>query len=237
MSIVWHDLECGRYGADLPLWRALADRYPGAVLDVGAGAGRVTLELARAGHPVTALDNDPELVDELRRRATGLEVTTVHADARHFELGQRFSLCIVPMQTIQLLGGPDGRGAFLHRAKKHLRPGGRLAVAVADTLDEFEVVPGVPGPLPDVCELDGVVYSSSPTAVRADATGFVLERRREVVALSGELTAEQDRLHIDRVAPEMLEREGRAAGLKPASREVIGPTRDYVGSVVVMLDA
>ena len=39
----------------------------GPVLDVGAGAGRVALDLARAGHDVTALDLDAELLAELAR--------------------------------------------------------------------------------------------------------------------------------------------------------------------------
>ena len=52
MSVIWHDLECGGYREDLPLWRALADRAGGPVLDVGAGTGRVALDLARAGHEV-----------------------------------------------------------------------------------------------------------------------------------------------------------------------------------------
>ena len=41
------------------------------MLDVGAGAGRVALELARAGHDVTALDLDAELLAELRRARRG----------------------------------------------------------------------------------------------------------------------------------------------------------------------
>ncbi len=237
MSVIWHDLECGRYEADLPFWRALARRYRGPILDIGAGTGRVTLELARAGHAVTALDSDPVLLEELRRRTQDLDVTTVVADARGFELGAHFGLCVVPMQTVQLLGGPEGRQAFLERARAHLVPGGRLAVALADELEEFEVKPGGGGPLPDVCELDGVVYSSSPTAVRADGSGYVLERRREVVTPAGELSTEQDRIHIDSLAPDVLEREGVSAGLRPAGRGQIAPTDDYVGSVVVMLDA
>ncbi len=85
-DVVWHDLECGAYSADRPLWRALADRSrdgdrPARVLDVGAGTGRVSLDLARTGHDVTALDLAPELLDALRTRATDLPVQTVCADA------------------------------------------------------------------------------------------------------------------------------------------------------------
>jgi hypothetical protein len=51
-EVVWHDLECGAYRADLPLWRELAARarFGSPILDVGAGTGRVALDLARAGH-------------------------------------------------------------------------------------------------------------------------------------------------------------------------------------------
>jgi SAM-dependent methyltransferase len=237
MSVIWHDLECGRYDADLPFWRTLANAHPGPILDVGAGTGRVSLPLARDGHDVTALDLDADLLHELERRGADLHVATVAADARAFDLGRRFGLILVPMQTIQLLGGGDGRREFLACAREHLLPGGCLAVALADQLDEFEVVAGGAGPLPDVCELDGVVYSSAPTAVRSDAGGFVLERRRDVVTVGGDLITEEDRIHLDRLDPGQLEAEARAVGLTPRRRSEIAPTTDYVGSVVVMLDA
>ena len=117
MSVIWHDIECGAYGADLSVWRSLAREYREPVLDVGAGTGRIALELAGDGHRVVALDHDPELIAELSRRAAGLEIETVVADARSFELGRRFGLIIVPMQTIQLLGGTRGRARFLERAR------------------------------------------------------------------------------------------------------------------------
>jgi SAM-dependent methyltransferase len=236
MSVIWHDLECGRYEADLPFWRGLADAQPGPVLDIGAGTGRVSLELARRGHDVTALDTDGELLAELARRADALPLTTVTADARDFRLERRFGLIVVPMQTVQLLGGREQRLAFLAHAREHLLPGGWLAVALADQLEEFEVVSGGPAPLPDVCELDGIVYSSAPVAVRLDGDGFLLERRRDVVTVAGELTSEEDRIHLDALGPDQFETEGRMAGLRPLPRGEIAPTRDHVGSVVVMFD-
>ncbi|HEY1519366.1 MAG TPA: class I SAM-dependent methyltransferase [Solirubrobacteraceae bacterium] len=244
MTVIWHDIECGGYGEDLPLWRSLAAEYGDPVLDVGAGTGRVALDLARAGYRVTALDRDPELIAALEHRlADNSRIPrdichTVVADARDFDLGgERFPLCIMPMQTIQLLGGAAGRAAFLVHALAHLRRGGVLAVAIAEALELYEVTEGVPFPLPDIRELDGVVYSSQPVAVRADRGGFVLERRRETVAAAGERTVEQDLIRLDRLTAAGLEREGRAAGFIVADRESVPETSDYVGSEVVILRA
>ena len=235
---IWHDLECGSYTADLLFWRALAEKVGGPVLDVGAGTGRTALALAQEGHEVVAIDRDDELLSELRDRAGGLEVMTIVADARAFWLGLTFPLIIVPMQTIQLLGGAEGRAAFLECAVYHLESPGVLAIAIADELELFDVTDStVPGPLPDVVEHDGVVYSSRPVAVRADGDGFELERRRETVTTDGQLTSEQDLIHLDRVDPDVLEAEAEAAGLRAASRMEIAATEDYVGSTVVMLRA
>jgi SAM-dependent methyltransferase len=246
MSVIWHDVECGAYVEDLPLWRSLAAEHGDPVLDIGAGTGRVALDLAGAGYRVTALDRDPELLDALADRASGRNVqildassrglvTTVVADARDFDLGERFPLGIVPMQTIQLLGGPEGRAEFLACARRHLLPGGALAIALAEALDLYDVTDGVPSPLPDIRELDGVVYSSLPVAVRADSDGFVLERLRETVTVAGERTVERDLIRLDRLTAQGLEREGRAAGFRRVQRARVRETEDYVGSEVVIL--
>lgn len=234
MNAVWHDLECGSYDADLPLWRSLAEQRGDPVLDVGAGTGRTSLDLARRGATVTALDHDPELIAELALRADGLNVTPVVADARDFALGRRFALCIMPMQTIQLLDGP-ARAGFLRCAKAHLQPEAILAVALAVELEVFAVADDSPVPLPDICERDGIVYSSQPTAVRAADDGFILERRRETVTRDGRRSMVRNTIRLERLGAQQLEAESAVAGLSPAGHRTIPATRDYAGSTVVML--
>jgi SAM-dependent methyltransferase len=237
LSAIWHDLECGSYAADLPLWRSLAEREGDPILEVGAGTGRVAIDLSTRGHRVTALERDGELVAELRRRAGGLDLTVVHDDARTFELDEQFALCLVPMQTIQLLDGPAGRAAFLERARRHLNTGGLLAVAIAERLDLYEVTDGGPEPLPDVCEREGVVYASRPTAVRIADGRLVLERRRETVDREGRRDVEDHAISLDRLTAAELEEEARAVGLSPSDRATIEPTPDYAGSEVVTVRA
>jgi SAM-dependent methyltransferase len=244
-AIVWHDLECGSYRADLAAWLGLAARHGGPVLDVGAGTGRVALALARAGHRVTALDLDPTLLAELQRRAVELagqgaldsgHVTTIAADARGFELSRTYPLIIAPMQTLQLLGGPDGRQAFLAQARRHLAAEGTLAVAVAIELEPFEADDGESAPLPDIVERDGHIYCSRPVAVRLDGDGYVLERLREKITPSGERLVESNSVRIDRVTVPALRKEARRAGLRITGVERIGATTEHVASEVVMFN-
>lgn len=234
---LWHDLECGSYTADLPLWRTLATQAKGPILEIGAGTGRVALDLARRGHAVTALDHDPTLLAVLERRAAGVKIETVAADARCFELEARFALCLVPMQTLQLLGGPGGRAAFFRCAHDHLLAGGLLAAALTTSLEPYELRGGAPAPVPDMCERDGVVYLSRPTAVRVRRKAFVLERRRETVAVDGRRAVERSQIALDRVTVAEVEHEAGAAGLAPVGRDAVPATRNYAGSEVVIVGA
>lgn len=231
--VLWHDIECGSYAEDLPLWRELAATENGPILDIGAGTGRVALDLAGRGHEVVALDRDAELLAALAGRAGDRAVRSVVADARTFALDRSFGLIVAPMQTVQLLGA-GGRAGFLAAARAHLSPGGLLACALADAMEAFDEEHTEP-PLPDLREVDGVVYASRPVALRDEGKRVAIERIRETVARDGARTADGDVVHLDRLPASILEAEGRAAGLTPEPARPIGPTDDHVGSTVVML--
>jgi SAM-dependent methyltransferase len=260
-KVVWHDLECGSYRADLPLWLQLAEREGDPILDVGAGAGRVALELARAGYLVTALDLDSDLLGTLRDRSEGLTVETVCADACSFGLARHdFALCLVPMQTIQLLDGASERTAFLRCAHAHLHPGGLLACAIATELEPFDIADGSPAPTPETAHLGEALYISQAESVRVLPQRIVIGRSRRIVSSAVHESSdtssppeslnrdsadepietsivEHDVVELTRVSAAELEREGAEAGFHPEPARVIEPTDEHVGSVVVMLRA
>ncbi len=228
-AVIWHDLECGAYEADLPYWRRLARRHGGPVLDVGAGTGRVAL--------VIALERDCVLAAELARRAGALDVEVRCEDACAFALPSRVSLCIVPMQTIHLLAD---RPAFLRCARAALGPAGMLAVALlGDGVEPFELELE-----PDAVALDGVRYESAPTALRrldggerSGAGTVVIERRRSRVRAGGESRSELDRVILHGCDAARLESEAAQAGFAPAGVHAIAPTVDHAGSTIVCLEA
>lgn len=73
-----HFLRSARLAAEIV---AAADVRPGElVVEIGAGFGRLTAPLCRAGARVVAVELDPELAGSLRRRYGGDRLTVVEAD-------------------------------------------------------------------------------------------------------------------------------------------------------------
>jgi SAM-dependent methyltransferase len=235
-AAVWHEVECGGYAADLPVWERLAVAADSPVLELGCGTGRVALRLASRNGEIWAVDADTSLVATLRARAAarGLSVRAVCADVRALDLGREFELILAPMQLLQMLGSAAPRRAALGRVASHLTPGGRLAAAIV------EAAPGSPdGPhaaLPDVRELDGWVYSSLPVVRLTGDGSLEIRRHRQAVSPDGELSEEEHTDRLDALGADALESEAQALGLRPACRLEVPPADGYLGSTVVVLE-
>lgn len=103
---------------------------PGAaILDVGCGTGRHSVELARRGFAVTGLDLSGEMLARARARAEeACVVEWVQGDATRFDLGQRFDAAICLCEgAFGLLSAADDPWdqplAILSNISRALRPG------------------------------------------------------------------------------------------------------------------
>jgi SAM-dependent methyltransferase len=228
-SVIWHEVECGSYDADLTLWEELAE---GSVLDLGCGAGRVALHLARRGHVVTGLDIEPPLVATLGERARELPATAVIGDARDFELGSEFDLVLAPMQLLQLFADSEERVRCLRCVAAHLSADGLAAFAIVESMPEPT---DTASPLPDTREVNGWVYSSLPVDARVDSGSIRVRRLRQTVSPEGELEEELYEVGLRRLDSETLEAEAHETGLHPADCRPIPPTDAHVGSTAVLL--
>jgi SAM-dependent methyltransferase len=230
-SVIWHEVECGSYGADLALWEELAEDA-GAVLDLGCGTGRVSLHLARRERRVVGMDLEPAFVAALSAAAGDLPAEARVGDARDFELGAEFGCILAPMQLAQLFAGPEERIACLRCVAAHLAPGGVAAFAIVESMPEpLDPLP----PLPDTREVDGWVFSSLPVDVALDSGEIRVRRLRQTVTPAGELSEELDEILLQPLAAATLEREAETAGLRAAGRRPILATDAHVGSTAVLL--
>jgi SAM-dependent methyltransferase len=129
-------IEHAHYMRDLEFWIAAAARCGGPVLDIGCAAGRVSLALARAGFDVWAIDQSPAMLGVLSSRAERLglsdHVSAHVADMRRMDLGRRFPLAIIPMNTFQLMHERADQVHALAAAHSHLESGGELILEVAN---------------------------------------------------------------------------------------------------------
>lgn len=232
-ATIWHDVECGSYAADLPLWGELAERCGGPVLELGCGTGRVALHLARRGHEVIGLDVDPELLAVLASRGADLPVRALEADAREFELEEQASLVLAPTHLLQLLPDAAARGECLRRVAAALRPGGVLAAAIIEEMPDPD---GAPPPLPDVREVDGWVYSSLAVEAAIGPGEIVVRRLRQTVSPEGAFNEEPNEVRIATFAAAALESEAAAYGFVRAGRREIPATDIHVGSLVLLLE-
>jgi SAM-dependent methyltransferase len=233
-TAIWHDVECGSYEADLPLWEELAERSGGPILELGCGTGRVALHLARRGHRVLAVDRDHELVLELAERVGDLPVEPICADALDLKLDEEVALALAPMQFLQLLHSSEARIRCLRRVAACMPAGGVLAAALVGRPPE--PADGLP-PLPDVREVDGWVYSSLPITIAGFAgPQLVLHRLRQTVSPDGELREETNEVRLHFIAAQELETEAEAAGFVPMERRSIPETEAHMGSAVVLLE-
>jgi len=126
-----YDAHYLAYRDDVPFYTRLAADAGGPVLELGAGTGRVTEALARAGHHVVAVDASPAMLARAEERlaAAGVkdDVRLLEADMRDLDLGERFPLVVAPFNVLMHAYTLDDQDSTLSSVVRHLADGGTFA--------------------------------------------------------------------------------------------------------------
>jgi SAM-dependent methyltransferase len=133
---LYYDHAYKRHNHDLQFYVALARSARGPVLELGAGTGRVTLALARAGIPVVGLDQSRDMLAQARARIDRepravRELIELRAgDLRRARLRRRFALVIAPFNLLMHLYTREDLERGLATVRAHLSARGQFAFDV-----------------------------------------------------------------------------------------------------------
>lgn len=117
-----------------------------SVLELGCGAGRITIPIARSGVSITGVDNAEDMLSLLRLEKeksaedTQNRIEIVHADMRTLELKRRFEKVIIPYNGLLCMLSDEDLRSVLRTAAAHLKRHGELIFDIydvpSDILDE-----------------------------------------------------------------------------------------------------
>lgn len=178
-----YDLDLREDPGDLDLYRALADRADGPILELAVGSGRLAVPLARAGYAVTGVDLDPAMLARARARAADAGVTperlALHeadlVDVRLADAGG-YALAFLALNSLMVLPARDAQRAAFRTLAAHLTSGGIAAVEAwlpdADDLGRYDGRVILEWIRPD--PTTGALVTKTGSAVHDSATGTIV---------------------------------------------------------------
>ncbi len=105
--IDFYDWEFSHFNAeqslDIEMWLTLCTKYPGNVIEFGAGSGRISKYLAQNGLKVTAVDNAQAFVDKMSIDNDDDNYEPKLGDMLTYNDNTQYSICIVSYTTFQYI--------------------------------------------------------------------------------------------------------------------------------------
>lgn len=135
-----YDLDLSEDPGDVDLYRALARRTGGPIVELAVGTGRLALPLAEGGFHLVGVDNDPAMLARARERASRapreiaarlrlVETDLVGSDrVDTVASGGPYALAVLGLNSILLLASVAGQRGALSTMARLLAPGGLAVV-------------------------------------------------------------------------------------------------------------
>jgi SAM-dependent methyltransferase len=116
------------FAGDVAFFQEWAGRASGAILELMAGTGRISLPLVGTGVRLTCVDSSLAMLAVLegKLRARGLHARVLCADAAELPLRERYSLVLLPFQGFTELTTPGAQLAALRAVAGVLADSGRF---------------------------------------------------------------------------------------------------------------
>lgn len=188
------------------------DAGGGPLLELGVGSGRLALPLVALGVDVHGIDSSAAMVERLRAKPGGAEVTATIGDMAELDLFDAgpFAVVVVAFNTLFNLGTAALQQRCLERVASLLQPGGCFVVEAFVPRDD--VGPGVQSAVtPRRITADEVVLSVSQVDGEAQTiSGQHVHLREQGIRLRP--------WHLRYATPEQLDGMAERAGLHLATR-------------------
>ena len=138
----FYDAETSDKTDDLRLYQRLAAQYPGEILDVGCGTGRVLIHLAQAGCQAHGIDCDAAMLARLARKLREMphlqeHISYAHADALDYDCGREFGLILLSYNALMHFHEQASQIALLGKLRGWLADEGRLVIDLPNAGDAF----------------------------------------------------------------------------------------------------
>ena len=179
----FYSLFAGDFRDDIPLYIELAAKYPGAILEVGCRAGRITAHIAAAGHEVCAVDTSRPMLEIARQHLRPWEdrVRVADFDLRQGALYEGFHAVFATGYAFNKLIEVEEQRLFLRHVIRSMQTPGVLALDLfcplsmlrPDAVGEWRRVERRCGEQVVVCR------------DRRDMLTPLLERRTQVFSIDG----------------------------------------------------
>jgi ubiquinone/menaquinone biosynthesis C-methylase UbiE len=121
---------------DLPFYLEYAAKYPGEILELACGTGRVAITLAQNGYRISGIDLSASMLGQfglkLQREPHEVRerIQFGKGDMTDFELERKFSLIIVPFRVFQCLTNTTQQKNCLQCVRRHLADQGAFIINV-----------------------------------------------------------------------------------------------------------